>query len=133
MSVRTSPRRFGGRRASLAVLLSGTLVITACGGGDGSSLPQLLESTTTDAPPDTTEAADTTTTEPAPDTTEAPEPDTAPVGQAMSLEDAEAAVVQIVTDGTFRDPFEGELFFAGTGTGFIVDPEGLIVTNHHVV
>ncbi|MBX3011819.1 MAG: trypsin-like peptidase domain-containing protein [Caldilineaceae bacterium] len=51
-----------------------------------------------------------------------------------SLSDVEAAVVQIEAIGTFVDPAEGlQLNAAGRGSGFIIDPSGIAVTNNHVV
>jgi serine protease Do len=43
------------------------------------------------------------------------------------------AVIQIETTGTFRDPFEGRQKITGRGSGFVVDPSGIAVTNNHVV
>lgn len=140
MATPTYRRRFGGRHSAAAVLLSGSLIVAACGGSSENGLSQFRDAPTTTAATDPTPAPSpdpTTPPAPSPPTTEEPAPDTtvpaAPAGLAASLEDAEAAVVQITTDGTFRDPFEGELFFAGTGTGFVIDPSGLVITNHHVV
>jgi len=51
-----------------------------------------------------------------------------------SLSDVESAVVQIEAVGTFVDPAEGlQLNAAGRGSGFIIDPSGIAVTNNHVV
>ena len=51
-----------------------------------------------------------------------------------SLSDLESAVVQIEAVGTFVDPAEGlQLNAAGRGSGFIIDPSGIAVTNNHVV
>ncbi len=50
-----------------------------------------------------------------------------------SLADVKSAVVQIEAQGTFVDPEFGEYSGAGRGTGFIIDPSGLAVTNNHVV
>lgn len=50
-----------------------------------------------------------------------------------TLEDARGAVIQIEAQGTFVDPQFGEYIGAGRGTGFIIDPSGIAVTNNHVV
>lgn len=50
------------------------------------------------------------------------------------LEDVKKAVVQIEAEGTFVDPEFGlQLNVSGAGSGFIIDPSGLAVTNNHVV
>lgn len=55
-------------------------------------------------------------------------------GAAASLDEVRPAVVRIVAEGTFVDPAEGEqLNTAGSGSGFIIDPAGIAVTNNHVV
>ncbi|MEX2322644.1 MAG: S1C family serine protease [Acidimicrobiia bacterium] len=70
----------------------------------------------------------TTTTSTAPTTT----PDSG--GAVTSLQGVRSATVQIVARGTFVDPFEGtQINVPGAGSGFIIDPSGLAVTNNHVV
>ncbi len=50
------------------------------------------------------------------------------------LEDVKKAVIQIEAEGTFVDPEFGlQVNAAGRGTGFIIDPSGIAVTNNHVV
>jgi len=54
---------------------------------------------------------------------------------AVSEVDAvSSATIQIEAQGTFQDPEFGLLVnSAGRGTGFIIDPSGIAVTNNHVV
>jgi S1-C subfamily serine protease len=56
-------------------------------------------------------------------------------GDAISvLSDAQKAVIQIESQGTFVDPQVGLVVNgAGRGSGFIIDPSGIAVTNNHVV
>lgn len=56
-------------------------------------------------------------------------------GQAVSsLEDLENAVIFIEFEGSFKDPYEGwQVNASGFGSGFIIDPSGIAVTNNHVV
>ena len=53
---------------------------------------------------------------------------------AASFQEAIGATVQIVAQGSFMDPEFGMQYnSAGAGTGFIIDPSGVAVTNNHVV
>ena len=55
-------------------------------------------------------------------------------GAISSLSELETAVIQIQAEGTFVDPeFGVQLNSAGRGSGFIIDPSGIAVTNNHVV
>ncbi len=55
-------------------------------------------------------------------------------GPVDSLTGVRSAVVRIVGQGTFADPMGGELAnVPGSGSGFVIDGEGLALTNNHVV
>jgi len=61
---------------------------------------------------------------------------TVPAGPqaAASFQEAVNATVQIVAQGSFMDPEFGMQYnSAGAGSGFIIDPSGIAVTNNHVV
>jgi serine protease Do len=50
-----------------------------------------------------------------------------------TLDEVENAVIQIEAEGAFVDPVEGAMVSGGYGSGFIIDPKGIAVTNNHVV
>ena len=54
-------------------------------------------------------------------------------GAVSTLADVQGAVIQIEAQGAFVDPEFGAYTGAGRGSGFIIDPSGIAVTNNHVV
>ena len=85
-------------------------------------------------PDDTTEGTepdDTTEGTEPDDTTEGTEPSGS--GEISSYEAVQPAVIQVETQGSFRDPEIGQASASGSGSGFIISPDGLAVTNNHVV
>jgi len=57
-----------------------------------------------------------------------------PSGLVSNLTDLKKATIQIEGQGTFVDPQFGYMANqAGRGSGFIIDPSGIAVTNNHVV
>ncbi|NJN55829.1 MAG: trypsin-like serine protease [Anaerolineae bacterium] len=81
------------------------------------------------------QSGDTTATNSS-DTPAADSPEAAPAtdGAISSLEAVKSATIQIEAQGTFVDPEVGTMYnAAGRGSGFIIDPSGIAVTNNHVV
>lgn len=105
-----------GARRHIVLLFSIAMLIAACG-GDGADDPV---TTTVDGTAPTTTAVTTTAAEQS--------------GAVSGLTDVRTAVVRVVAEGSFVDPVEGAINnVAGSGSGFLIDPSGLAVTNNHVV
>lgn len=104
------------------------LLLAGCGLFSGA------EPTATPVPPTATAEA---TAEPTAEATTAPTDvptETPASGAVSSFADVQSAVIRVVARGSFVQP--GELqaqSFAGQGSGFIIDPSGIAVTNNHVV
>ena len=80
----------------------------------------------------TTVAAAATTTETPPSTLQASETGAKPVQQIY--EEAGPGVVQVTTSGVdSSSPFFGPQATSSLGSGFVVDRDGYIVTNYHVI
>jgi len=100
------------------------VLLTAC----SSSTP---EPTQLPAEPQPQEPQETEEAEPEVDDTSVVEASSEGVA---SLDEARNAVIQIEAEGTFVNPdFSVSYNSAGFGSGFIIDPSGLAVTNNHVV
>jgi serine protease Do len=89
-------------------VLAAVLVATACG-----------PTASTSVPPSTTAISPS-----------AAASSPAPVG---SIDALPGAVIQIEATGVFREPDEDAQKVAARGSGFIIDPSGVAVTNNHVV
>jgi serine protease Do len=108
------------RRILLALPLA-MLALLGCGILNPAARP-----TETAVPTDT--VVPTATTVPTPTVPPTPE------GLVSSLDDVKKAVIYIEAQGSFVEPGVGlQLNAAGAGSGFIIDPSGIAVTNNHVV
>ena len=102
-------------KKAVAVLFLGlVLLVSACRGAE----------------PTTTPAPTPVAVEP---TAKATEPSPAGTGQVTNLQDVRLATVRIQAEGSFYDP-DGNLYSTQSdGSGFIIDPSGIAITNNHVV
>jgi serine protease Do len=113
-------------RTLAAAVIFVMIVSTACSFSGGTATPA-AQNTPVPVEP-TKEVVVEPTKEAVP--TEAP----APEGLITNLDDVQQAVIQIQAEGTFQDPEVGLVVNgAGRGSGFIIDPSGIAVTNNHVV
>jgi serine protease Do len=124
---RTQPlhrARHGARTRTRArsLVLLGLAAIAPLAGCGGSSVPAA-------AGPATTIPGST----PAQPDTPGDDPLVPPSGAVSTLDGVRAATVRIEAQGTFVDPDFGAYEGAGSGSGFVIDPSGIAVTNNHVV
>lgn len=100
------------------------IVATACSSGAPESTDSVVE----------TQPAEVQETKEVESTPEVVSPKESDSSKVTNLDDARNAVIQIQAEGTFVNPdFSVSYNEAGFGSGFIIDPSGLAVTNNHVV
>ncbi|MGD9701432.1 MAG: S1C family serine protease [Acidimicrobiia bacterium] len=101
--------------ASLAVLA------VACGDSDDQGSSPIASTAVPATTPSTSVGTPTTVQRPTDGTV------------VSGIDDAQDATIQIVAKGALRDPEVGYSTKVGSGSGFIIDADGLAVTNNHVV
>ncbi len=116
-------------QSSFVLVLLLMMFLVACGGG-GQEQTEVTIAPVATVPEQQPEPTDAPAEEPTVAPTEEP---AGPVAQS-SFQDAIQATIQIEAQGSFMDPeFGMQLNTAGRGSGFIIDPSGIAVTNNHVV
>ncbi len=113
------------------LLALAVVLLAACGGGKAAP-------TATPIPPktlDTPTSVPITPTLPPPTATSLPATvaPTAVPGLVTSLDDVQKAVIQIEAESNSVNPAGEATAMSGRGSGFIVDPSGIAITNNHVV
>jgi serine protease Do len=104
------------------------IISLACSTGGSSPQEPALQT----EPPATKEVQPVETQPPAEPTS--PPTEEPASGAVSNLQDVKNAVIQIEAQGTFVNPdFTVSYNAAGLGSGFIIDPSGIAVTNNHVV
>lgn len=111
----------------MGVMVLFLMVSAACGGGAATQ-----EATQA---PAATQVEEESTQLPEPTPTEMVEAtEEVSSGAINRINQAKEAVIQLEAQGSFADPEFGQIYnSAGRGSGFIIDPSGIAVTNNHVV
>jgi len=105
---------------SLFIIL---LILASCAGPKPTVEAPTQAPKATEVPPLPTAAPTSTTA-----------PTEIPTKVVKSIDEAKKATIQIEAQGSFVDPQVGQMLnTAGRGSGFIIDPSGIAVTNNHVV
>jgi serine protease Do len=108
----------------LAVLVLAAVACGGGGGGEASPTPTATPAVTPGATPDRTATAEASAT---------PAAAGAPLSTQAIVKRLRPSVVHILTEGTSFNVFGETQPTEGVGTGIIIDAEGHVVTNNHVI
>ena len=106
-------------RRSVAAIVAFAIVLCACGSDPASPEPTLTPEASVPIPAATASVAASL--------------DPGKRLRVSTIDRLPEAVVQIEADVRYRDPDQGWVEGTGYGSGFIIDPSGIVLTNHHVV
>jgi serine protease Do len=121
-------KRLAGRSVSAVALVA---LVAAC--GSGSAPKPTLPPTSAAGAPSTVGGNPAGATTVAGVTVAGATVDVSKGGNVKDLAAMKGAIAQIIVEGEIRDPADGAVGFSGSGSGFLIDAEGTIVTNSHVV
>jgi serine protease Do len=118
-------RRRAGLPLLILAIMGAAFLLVACGGNDSTVTPTVEGSPTAVTPAPSTPTASAPTPEPRPTSEQ--------LSTAEIAELLRPSVVRVQTEGAQLDIFGRAIPTQGVGTGVIIDEEGHIITNNHVL
>ncbi|MBI5087755.1 MAG: trypsin-like peptidase domain-containing protein, partial [Actinobacteria bacterium] len=137
MNTRPSGRHRPRPAAIVAAMVALGLVAAACGGDSAPAARPATEADDTTGAKDTDDTRVRDTDDAGADTTDGDEGDVTSSGSdggaIGAIDDAQSGAIQIIAQGSLRDPEIGTYTSGSSGSGFFISADGYAVTNNHVV